>query len=213
MIGCAEAQALLEPIQPRLVRSIQASVTQWTRFVSEHPDLAVPLQPTCQWQFIHDHVQYEVTKAFDGDSFARPNTKMLQMFGLLVDEHVFLRFKHLSNGLPRAYPTDQQKLLAGQEWPAEAIKRLEEEQGHLFALPTFLTCGYTMDGAEVGRIEIRRDWKFRQPWSFDIFGGVEIYDPLVFPGQEETAEPARVTRRTDEDEDTGHGEVDAHTVS
>jgi hypothetical protein len=57
-----------------------------------------------------------------------------------------------------------------------------------------LTCGYTLDdGIELARVEIRRDCKGHQPWSFDIYGGEAVAEPLVFPGMTDTTRPATVT--------------------
>ena len=67
--------------------------------------------------------------------------------------------------------------------------------GSALTPPTLLTCGYTLDGTEIARIEIRRDCKHHLPWKFDIYGGTEVVEPLVISGMDDTAKPAVVTSR------------------
>ncbi|MFZ1926261.1 MAG: hypothetical protein WAU42_08985, partial [Solirubrobacteraceae bacterium] len=74
------------------------------------------------------------------------------------------------------------------------------------APPTLLTCGYTLEGADIERIEVRRDCVGHQTWSYEIYGGEAVVEPLVIPGLIDTTKPAIVTSTRKAMEGESHAE-------
>jgi hypothetical protein len=192
MIDLPAAKAQIEPFAPRLIDAHEKAVAAWSGCLKLNPEFALPLDATTRANAVHNHLRHQIERSFDTDPLARPNEAM-RTFGLLIGSEIFLRFKYVGHGEPHNVATTRQKLLARQEYDDDMALALTGDPA--LAFPTFLTCGYTLDGEQVGRIEIRRDCEGHQPWSFDIYGGKAVVMPQSLPGQEDTARPARVTKK------------------
>jgi hypothetical protein len=188
MIELAEAQDAIKPIEPALVEGLTKAAENWETLLNDHPALALPLDATTRANFIHNHACSEVahlTADVDGVALAEG----LGFFAVLIGSDIVLRMKFVGYGAPSNVATRQQKLLAQQSFTPEMLLALDG----IPAPPTLLTCGYTLEGAAIGRIEIRRDCIGHQTWSYDIYGGEAIVEPLVIPGMIDTTKPAIVT--------------------
>jgi hypothetical protein len=203
VIELNEARSRIEPLQDILIDSCEAAVGTWSTFVTEHSRMALPLDATTRANFIHSHLRHEVDQRVTDLEGVEP-TEGLKFFGLVIEQDTFLRFKYLGHGVPKNVSTKRQKLLANQTFTSSMTATLIGDPS--LPPPTMLTCGYTLDGIELARVEIRRDCKGHQPWSFDIYGGEAVAEPLVFPGMIDTTRPATVTSAI---EVTKKGEADA----
>jgi hypothetical protein len=189
MIELPEAQERIEPIRPNIVHAHLVALKRWEELLTEQPHLALPLDTTARADFIHDHVCHEIALQVEDVPDVEP-TEALSFFALKIGCDVLLRFKYLRRGKPSNPKTTQQRLLEGQHYTEEMVLALTGDAALI--PPTLLTAGYTLDGTEVKRIEIRRDCKGHLPWRFDIYGGTTVVEPIVFPGMAHTAKPAVV---------------------
>lgn len=203
MIDLGTARERTGPIHDLLVDSHRAAAAKWRDLVQKFPAFALPLDETARAKFHHCHACAEIEQRVAGrdDAFV---TDRLSFFALWLPPDVLLRVKWVGNsdGTPHNYPTNQQRLLERQSFDAEMLELLGVE-----AAPTLLTCGYTLDGLDLGVVEIRRDCKGHQPWSFSIFGEGISVEPLVLDGMADDTKPARVTssrnkQRKDEQQQT-----------
>jgi hypothetical protein len=192
------AQDRIEPLKPRLVEGHQAAAEVWAKLVKEQPEVVLPLDDTARANLIHPHIRYEVERRVEGLPAVMINDK-LDFFALMIGDDILLRFKYVGHGMPRNYGTTRQKELASQRFTPTMIGDLLGDAS--LQPPTMLTCGHTLDGEKLGRLEIRRDCKGHLPWSFDIFGGNAVNAPLVIPTLEDEIRPARV-KSAQEDEQT-----------
>ncbi len=191
MIQLDEARNRIGPYEGIFVDSCEAAVETWGSFVAEDPERAFPLDARARANFIHSHLRHEVDRRVADVDGIEP-TEGLQFFGVVIGRDTFVRFKYLGQGIPRNYPTKRQKLLANQTFTPTMTATLLGSPS--MTPPTLLTCGYTLDdGIQLGRVEIRRECKGHQPWSFDLYGGEAVAEPLVFPGMTDTTRPATVT--------------------
>ncbi len=190
MVELDEARACIGDIEPLLIDAHTTAVGSWSTFLMEKPELALPLDATARANFIHCHIRSEVDRRVH-DARGVAFTDALEFFGLRIEPKILLRFKFVGGGQPRNVQTAQQKALARQEYTESMILALTGDP--TLEAPTLLTCGYTLDDGKVGRIEIRRDCDGHQPWSYDIYGGDAVSQPLVLDGLEDTAKPARIT--------------------
>jgi hypothetical protein len=193
MIELAEVQdriksrALDEP----LIDAHRAAAAHWKYMVEERPELVLPLDATARANFIQPHICHEIAKRVDGIIDGVKSTDALGFFAVRVDDDMLLRFKYVGLGRPSNVQTEQQKLLAQQSYTAEMVMALTGDPS--FIPPTVLTVGYTLDGPDIARIEVRRDCRGHLPWSFDIYGGAAVIEPIVMPGLDDMAKPATVT--------------------
>lgn len=200
MIVLTEAQREIEQIKHLLIDSHETAHARWTELLREKPDLALPLDTTARAQFMHCHVCDEMERHIVNLEDVTPTTR-LDFFALHVGHEILLRFKFVGYGSPGNVSTTQQRYLARQEFTEDMTLALMGDVS--LKPPTLLTCGYTLDGDRIGRIEIRRDCKGHQPWSFDIYGGAAVIEPLVLDGLADKAKPATVSskgRRAEGDE-------------
>lgn len=195
MIELSAAQGRIEPIRQPLTEGTKAAVAIWANMLDKRSDLARPLDATARANFLHCHIRSEVERRVT-DVAGVEATNCLDFFALRLDPDILLRFKYVGLGEPSNVPTKRQRFLARQEYDEEMTLALTGDIA--MVPPTLLTCGYTLDGAEVGRIEIRRDCKGHLPWSFDIYGADALVEPIVFDGMADDAKPATVksSRRT-----------------
>jgi hypothetical protein len=206
MVEFDTAQKRCKNLERPLVEAHKTAVDRWATFVKEQPELALPFDATARANFIHPHIRHEILQRVAGVPGVRPTPENLDLFGLIIDEDLFMRFKFVGHGLPHSYPTDRQKELAEQKF-SEDLTELLLGDGSLDP-PTLVTCGYTLDGEKLGRLEIRRDCKGHLPWSYDIFGGQAVVSPLIIPGMKDNTKPAKVKSKKrkaapDTQEETG----------
>lgn len=190
MVEMDDARARLSALEPLLRDAHTAAVANWAKFLEEKPELARPFDATARANFIHCHIAAEVERLVD-DVSGVTVADGLGFFGLWVDGRILLRFKFVGHGQPHNVATTQQKLLARQTYTEDMMLTLAGDSA--FDPPTLLTCGYTLDGDQVGRIEIRRDCVGHLPWHYDIYGGEAVVQPIVMDGLADTARPAKVT--------------------
>jgi hypothetical protein len=188
MIELPEAQQAIKAIEPALTQGLLTGTKNWQTLLNEHPDLAVPLDTTTRANFIHNHSCTEIGRLV-ADTEGVTVADGLGFFGLLVGDVIVLRVKFVGFGAPSNVATKQQKLLARQSFTPDMLMALDG----MSAPPTLLTCGYTLEGAEIERIEIRRDCIGHETWSYEIYGGEAVVEPLVIPGLIDTTKPALVT--------------------
>lgn len=184
----SQDEALLEisVAHAALVEATKAGVATWRNLVLDQAAIAKPLSPTTRANIVHNHMtsKLEVLVAeIDNVVF----TDKIGFDALRVGKSVLLRFKYVGNGRPSNVATGQQADLARQVYTQESLNLLGLEDP-----PTLLTCGYTLDGLKLDRVEIRMDCQGLQPWSYDIFGGDFIGEPMILPGLADTARPAVV---------------------
>lgn len=191
LITADQARKRIQPIESVLVDAYKSAVEVWRDLVNKHPAFALPLDATARANFLHCHFRDQVDRRIADRAHATVNDR-LGFYALLLHPDVLLRIKYVGNGdgAPHNYPTYQQRLLARQNYDVEMLELLGLDPS--LAPPTFLTCGYTLDGLEPERLEIRRDCRGRQSWSFDIYGGETLIEPLVFDGMGDDTKPARV---------------------
>lgn len=188
VIELMAAQQAIKPIEPALTDGLTMAAGRWETLLNERPELAHPLDATTRANFIHDHACSEVEQRI-ADVEGVQVADGLGFFALYVGTEILLRLKFVGYGAPRNYPTGQQKLLARQSFTEDMLMALDGIE----APPTLLTCGYTLEGVAIGRIEVRRDCEGHPTWSYDIYGGEAIIEPLVIPGMADTTKPAIVT--------------------
>jgi hypothetical protein len=204
MIELTAAQDAIKPIEAALTEGLKKAAKSWETLLNERPALALPLNTTTRANFIHDHACSEVTQ-LTADAAGVKVADGLQFFALMVGDDILLRMKYVGFGAPRNYATEQQKLLARQAFTPDMVLALDG----ITAPPTLLTCGYTLEGAAIDRIEIRRDCAGHQTWSYDIYGGEAIIEPLVIPGLIDTTKPAIVTSTRKAAEGESHADAES----
>jgi hypothetical protein len=193
VIDLPSAKSQLSGLEPDLIEAHLAAAGRWRSLLKDRPDLSLPLDATTRANFINDHIGAEIAQRFDDRTGASLNDA-LGFQVLVVGDWIILRFKFVGNGAPSNYPTEQQEALARQSYTHEMMEALGIEST-LFAPPTMLTCGYSLDGDQLSRVEIRRDCKGHLPWSYDIFGGEAVAEPLPLDGMKDNAKPARISSR------------------
>jgi hypothetical protein len=198
MIDLPEAKDRLEPLVPILVAAHEAAMTNWVEEVKKSPGFTLPLDTTTRANVLHNHVCAQVTLGVANVTGVEPNDR-LGFYALMCDPDILLRFKYVGHGAPANIATQQQALLAKQTYSYQMMLSLTGDAS--LDPPTLLTCGYVIDGDTIGRIEIRRECKGHQTWSYDIYGGDAVIMPQALPGQEDHAKPARIKRIAAEGED------------
>ncbi len=195
LIQAPEAKETIERIEGVLIESHKTIIDRWFEMVAEVPQYTKGIGASTRAGWIHDHLCPEVEAGVEGipDVFAH---EALGFFALSIDSEILMRLKYVGQGAPSNVATEQQKLLARQQYDEEMVAAL----GTAPALnpPTLLTCGYTLGDGELGRLEIRCEYKKKTQWSFDLYGGEAMSAPIEFPGTTQEALPARVqsTRKT-----------------
>jgi hypothetical protein len=189
LIQAPEAREKVERVEDALINAHKEKVALWFEMVTKAPQYAKPVTPTTRAGWIHDHLCPEVEAAVADipGVFAH---EALGFFALSIDNEILMRLKYVGQGAPSNVATDQQKLLARQEYDEAMLAALGADPA--LGLPTFLTCGYTLGDGELGRLEIRCDYKSNTLWSFDFYGGEAVSAPLHFHGMPEEALPALV---------------------
>lgn len=192
MIDLPEAKERLELLEPHLIAVHQAAMSSWVEHLKNDPEFTEPLDTTTRANILNDHVCRKIERRVAELSGVTVNDK-LGFFALMVGDDILLRFKYVGQGAPMNVATEQQRLLARQMYSEQMMLSLTGDLAG--EPPTMLTCGYVIDGDEIGRIEIRCDCVGHQTWSYDIYGGERVTMPQALPGQEDTTKPARITRK------------------
>lgn len=191
MIGLEDARHLIQPTEEQLIDAHHAASEAWREMLTKHTHLSLPLNRSARAVFIHCHLQSEVSRRVE-PVVSVSTTDALGSFALKIGPSVLLRFKYVGHdGTPHNYPTGLQKSLARQTYPEQMILALtgDSEAGP----PTLLTCGYTLtDESKINRVEIRRDCTGHLPWSYDIYGGEAVIEPMFIEGMADETKPARV---------------------
>jgi hypothetical protein len=207
VISLDTARDRIEPIEGLLIEAHKTAAANWRTLLTEQPALALPLDKTTRANFLHCHITSEIGRGIERLGDVKANDK-LDFYALMIGQDILLRFKYIGHdGTPRNVPTERQKLLARQQYDEAMVLALTGDTS--IAPPTLLTCGYTLtDEHEVDRIEILRECVGHPTWSYDIFGGTRLIEPLVMHGMSDDARPAKVSssrnaQRKDE------GEADA----
>jgi hypothetical protein len=191
MVELVAARDHIKPIEQLLIDAHETAVANWATLVREKPELARPIDAAARANFIHCHVCAEVERRVGRVVGIKPTDK-LGFFGLWIEGNILLRFKFVGDGLPSNVATKQQNYLARQEYTDDMMFALAGD-GDALVPPTLLTCGYTLDGDKVGRIEIRRDCVGHPSWHYEIYGGEALVEPVPFDGMADTAKPAKVS--------------------
>jgi hypothetical protein len=203
MVELEDVQSRFGALHQPLIDAHIAAAANWATFLKEHPHLARPCDSTARANILHCHIRSEVAPRV-ADMPGVKVTDCLGFVGLKIHHDILLRFKFVGHGAPSNVATTQQKLLARQEFTEDMTLALTGDPA--LTPPTLLTCGYTLDGEKIGRIEIRRDCKGHLPWMYDIYGGTTVVRPTVFEGLEDTAKPAKIRKTTERKKDGGTGE-------
>lgn len=193
MVDLPEAREQLKPITPLIVRAHETAAGKWAMLVHDHSDLSHPLGRLSRLNFMHDYTVFEIEKLTAGRADVAP-ADGLGFYALAVTPNLLVRFKCVESGTPSNVSTEQQKKLARQEFTPTMLTSLTGESA-FDEPPTLVTCGFTMEGTEIDRIEIRCDCKGRQTWRYDVHGGDEIVHPLVLDGMGEPATPATISTK------------------
>jgi hypothetical protein len=189
LIQAPAAKEKVDRIEPMLVGSHKSTIDLWFEMVAEAPQYAKAMSATTRAGWIHDHLRPEV-EAQIAEVPGVVAHEALGFFALTIDDEILMRLKYIGQGAPSNVATDQQKLLALQQYDEEMLAALGSDPA--LTPPTFLTCGYTLGDGELGRLEIRCEFKRKALWSFDLYGGEAVSAPLEFPGMPQEALPALV---------------------
>ena len=189
LISLDDAQAQIDPLRSILTEGHKGAAKKWATLVEEQPDLARVLDATTRANYIHDHLCAEISRRVGGIPGVEA-IDTLGFFALRIGDDILLRHKFVGQGAPSNVRTAQQKRLARQQFSEETMYALTGDKA--FKPPTLLTCGYTLDGVEIDRIEIRMDCVGKLPWSFDIYGGEAVAEPLVLKGMADESKPATI---------------------
>lgn len=189
LVDLDAAQEEIGALNPLLIDAYEAAAATWEELVTEHPRFGEPLRPRSRANVLHDYLCPELERRVWGV----PNVDVddsLGFFALKIGTTILLRHKFVGHGAPSNVRTTQQKRLARQEFDENAMLALSGDPA--FTPPTLLTCGYTLDGFSISRLEIRMDCKGKKPWSYDIYGGDAVAEPLIIPGMADDTKPALV---------------------
>lgn len=198
----SEVQQLLDPLHPVFTAAHVGAATRLKKLAAADPPAIAALNATERANFLHGQIRSLVSsgvETIDGASVTA-----WEIFTVAVGHNLLVRFKFLGNGEPTNIQTEQQFLLARQKYKEDALDLLG--LSGITEPPTTVTCGYTLDGMDIGRVSIRRDCKGHDRWLYDIYGGTAVNEPLLLPGTEE-AKPAVVrsskAKGKAEDSETG----------
>jgi hypothetical protein len=181
---------LLEPLHPILTAAHLGAAKRFREMAEQFPDTVVALNERERANFFHGQIRSLVSIGVEPLEGAEVTAWDVDT--VAVGSNLLVRFKFLGNGEPANVPTEQQKLLARQQYKQETLDLLA--LSGITEPPTTVTCGYTLNGMEIGRVLIQRDCKGHDRWSYDIYGGATVNEPLLLPGVEE-AKPAVVRSR------------------
>jgi hypothetical protein len=189
MIELPQAQTAIAPIADLIVEAYLESWKSWRKFLEDEQGLALPFNATARANFLHCHVCSEISKRI-ADVAEVEETEVLEFYALKVGPEILLRFKYTRRGQPSNVKTKRQRRLDRQIYTADEALALTGDAA--LVVPTLLTAGYTIDGDEIGRIEIRRDCKGHPRWYYNLYGDPAVVQPLALDGMADDAKPAIV---------------------
>jgi hypothetical protein len=186
MLSRSEVQSRLAPHHDLLVDAHLGAAARIKKVMEGCPELIAALDATERANLIHGQVRDLVTVAVEGMHGIK--TTSWSVFSLAVGPNLLVRFRYVGRrGAPVNAPTGQQKLLARQTYKEEAMAVLA--LAGITEPPTTVTCGYTLEGLDIGRVVIRRDCGGHEPWVYSLYGEAVDYEHMTLPGTTE-AKPA-----------------------
>jgi hypothetical protein len=197
-----EVSDLLEPLRPILTAAHLGAAKRFREVAERFPDTVAALNERERANFLHGQIRSLVSIGVEPLEGAEVTAWDVDT--VAVGSNLLVRFKFLGNGEPANVPTEQQRLLARQQYNQDTLDLLA--LSGITEPPTTVTCGYTLNGMEIGRVLIQRDCKGHDRWSYDIYGGSTVSEPLHLPGVEE-AKPA-VVRSRKKEQDLGETGTD-----
>jgi hypothetical protein len=192
VIDFDSAQEQLGPLHEPLVEGFKAGVGRWAELIEVAPHLAARMDPGARAHFIHPQICAEVEICLT-DFPEVELTNALDTPAFKIGRDILLRIKYVGHGIPHNYPTLRQQYLGRQMYEQEVALRITGDPA--LKPPTLLTAGYTLEGKDLDRVEIRRDCEGHLPWAYDIFGGDTAFEPIVLAGLEDVARPAVVVSK------------------
>lgn len=185
VLSLDDARLILNPFRKQVFAApAVAAAATWQRFVEQQPEMAVPMDETTRANMIHAWWRHEVRRVLACTTGIR-EVSALGFFAVAVDGNPLVRFKSVNSGGPSNVDTEQQKLLARQQYDDDAMSALALKG--IPSPPTLLTCGYLVDVAAVLKsIEIRCDYGRSLLWRWPIWGdaaeGGSVVEPMPLPG-------------------------------
>ncbi len=173
-----EVQERLDPLHDALVEAHLGAAKRYREVAGSHPEVIAALNSTERANFLHGQVRSLVGAGVEPISGV--NVTNWDVFTIAVGVNLLVRFKFLGNGNPANVKTEQQRLLERQQYKEEAMDVLA--LAGITQPPTIVTCGYTFDGFDIGRVLIQRDCRGHDRWTYDIYGGLSFTEPLTLPG-------------------------------
>ncbi len=199
MLSLDDARQILNPFRQQVFAAPPVTaVATWHRFVEQQPKMAMAVDETTRANMIHCWWRDEVRRVLASTSGMR-EIGALGFFAVAVAANPLVRFKCVSGGAPSNVETEQQRLLAKQQYDEDAMAALALDG--VPSPPTLLTCGYSLDAAALLRsVEIRCDYGRKLFWRWPIWGdeaeGGGVVEPMPLPNVPgPTPAQVRSTRR------------------
>jgi hypothetical protein len=195
MLELTDVQARLGSLTDVFVDAHLVAANRMKKFGEAVPEAIAALNSTERANVMHGQVRQLVLVDVESRSDVRQVHWNSLLFLIGIGDDVLVRFKYLGHGRPANVHTEQQHLLERQQYDEQMWSALDES-GFKDA-PTLVTCGYTLDGMDIGKVSIRRDCIGREPWSFEIYGGTAVVEPMMLKGLSiDETRPARVTSKS-----------------
>lgn len=181
VLSLGEVKTRLDPVNPVLEA---AHLGAAERLKGLDPSTAAALNPIERANFLHAQVRQLVGVGVEPMAGVRVTEWDLDT--IAVGSDLLVKFNYITDPVRH---TTQQKMLKRQKYKPEAMAVLA--LAGIIGPPTTVTCAYTLDGMDIGRVLIRRECAGHETWEYDIYGGTAIVEPQHFPGIDE-ARPAIV---------------------
>lgn len=181
MLSLSQVAARLERVHPVLTA---AHLGAAERLKAMDPDAAAALNAIERANFLHAQVRSLVAVGIE--QMEGVHVTQWDVDTIAVGTDLLVKFNYVTDP-PRH--TKQQKMLKRQEYKPKAMEILS--LSGITEPPTTVTCAYTLDGMDIGRVLIRRERTGHETWEYDIHGGLAVVEPQIIPGIKE-ARPAVV---------------------
>jgi hypothetical protein len=188
VLSLLEVRQQLDPLHPIFTAAHIGAAKRLRDVTEKFPEAMAALNATERANWLHGQIRSLVSAGVETVESARITAWDIDT--VAVGVNLLVRFKYVGGGSPANVDTEQQRLLAKQSYKDVALEVLA--LAGITEPPTTVTCGYTLDGFDIGRVMIRRDCAGHDPWTYDIYGGAAVVEPLLLRGIEE-ARPARVS--------------------
>lgn len=193
MLSMPQVHALLDPIQPILVAA-HLGAAERVKTIAQGPATAEAINALNlveRANFYHGQIRQLVAVGIE--PLPNVNVTSWAVDTIAVGTNLLVRFSYLGGEGPDYRKTEQQRLLAQQQYKPEAMELLS--LAGITEPPTTVVCGHTLRGLDISRVVLRRDCLGHDQWSYDIYGGEAVVDPQRFTGIDE-AKPAVVRSKT-----------------